>query len=494
MESTSKGGPPGESGVARFPALRAVSELHHPHLVAMRRASAGPGFEPEARGGLTLAQLGEGPNGVGVLTLRIRLRVLLDALSGLAALHRVKLDGEPIGFVHGEVAPHNITVGRDGIGRLVPLVESHWSSPPVPAPESLGYVAPERLLGDVFDQRADVFSIGVLLWEAIAEKRLFRNLGMDAIVTQLVGGKVSRPPPPPGTPWADALTDVAMQALAVDPADRWPHVGVMGAEIETIAEGCLASSEEIALLVRRGAGGDRQPIGMGAPPSGVPTPVSVAPYAISTSRPDAALMSTPDPVASPPRTGALPPTGVVVWHSPHSARTPSGIGRERDGFRRSSPDAAPPSRHRPSREVVARQSKIVWTAVGLGTALFFLTAYELFDRDGTSSTATAGPTGLLPLAPSSPVAADPIGPAAVPHDTVTPPGRPQVASDASRPKARATTPTAAPRGPSSPRAIEKPSAAPAAPPAAVPAPPASAPESPTTAPSVAKPKEDPFGI
>jgi len=516
MESSSKGGPPGVPGRegssppspppgtsqrheqdVHFQALHAISELRHPHLVAMRRASAGAGFEPAAPDGLSLAQLDEDSNGVGVLTLPTRLRVLLDALSGLAALHHAKLHGRPIGFVHGEVAPHNITVGRDGIGRLVPLVESHWSTPPLPSPESLGYVAPERLLADVFDQRADVFSIGVLLWEAIAERRLFRNLSMDAIVTQLVGGKVGPPPPPRGAPWAEALADVAIQALAVDPADRWPHVGVMGAEIETIAEGYLASSEEIALLVRRRAGGDRQPVSIGAPPPGMATQAWATPNAIATlSKPDATLVSTADPVISSSRAIAPPSSGGVVWRGPSSARTPSEFGRGQDSSRSSSPDGVRSSRRRPSREVVARQSKIVWTAVGLGTALFLLTAYEYFEA--ASSTATAGPTDLPLLTPTGPVATDPTGSAAVPRDIVTPPPlRPQPASDAIRSAAKATTPPpppAAPRSPSSPRVIAKPLAPPAVPPAAAPAPPASAPETPTTTPPVPKPKEDPFGI
>src|SRR5262249_33031901 len=157
----------------------------------------------------------------------------------------------------------------------------------------------------------DVFSIGVLLWEAIAKKRLFRNLSMDAIVTQLVGGKVRRPPPPAGAPWAEALADVAIQALAVDPADRWPHVGVMGAETETIAEGSLGSSEEIALLVRRHAGGE--PFGVGAPPSGVATPALVTERAIVPSpTEDEAPVSTLDPVASSSRKDAPPSSGGAV--------------------------------------------------------------------------------------------------------------------------------------------------------------------------------------
>src|SRR5437763_17217821 len=120
MESSSKRGGAGdaEEGSSptsahdvRFPALRAISELRHRHLAPLQRAPAGPGFDLGETSGLSLAKLVEGPNGEGRLALRFRVRILLDVLSGLAALHRAKLDGAPIGFVHGEVAPHNIFVG-----------------------------------------------------------------------------------------------------------------------------------------------------------------------------------------------------------------------------------------------------------------------------------------------------------------------------------------------------------------------------------------------
>src|SRR5215471_11216454 len=109
-----EGSSPASADDVRFPALRAVGELRHPHLTPLTRASTGQGFELEDADGISLSKLIEGPNGEGRLALRIRVRILLDVLSGLAALHRAKLDGKPIGFVHDEVASQNIVVGRDG--------------------------------------------------------------------------------------------------------------------------------------------------------------------------------------------------------------------------------------------------------------------------------------------------------------------------------------------------------------------------------------------
>src|SRR5689334_16286847 len=88
---------------------RVVADLRHPHLTAMK--SVPDGVEPERASGCSLAELQQAAE----LPLRISLRILLDVLSGIAAIHHAKLDGKPMGFVHGEVAPANIIVGRDGV-------------------------------------------------------------------------------------------------------------------------------------------------------------------------------------------------------------------------------------------------------------------------------------------------------------------------------------------------------------------------------------------
>jgi serine/threonine-protein kinase len=226
--------------------VRAIAELRHPHLIVMWPDDEG-GFEAELGAGRTLAELQAAH---GPLPLAIALRILLDAMSGLSALHRARVGSQTLDFVHGEVTPNNIVVGRDGVARLVPIVETHWSAVALPPADARGYTAPEKLLGDSFDQRADVFSAGVLLWEAMMGRSLFGGASVETIVTQLVGGKVTRPAAGgDDAPWGADLADVVMRALAVDPADRWAHVGIMGADIETIAEGRMAKASDLIVLV-----------------------------------------------------------------------------------------------------------------------------------------------------------------------------------------------------------------------------------------------------
>jgi serine/threonine-protein kinase len=226
--------------------VRAIAALRHPHLVIMRALESG-GFEAELAGGRRLSDL---LRSKGPLSLRVALRILLDAMSGLSALHRVHRDGNPLNFVHGEVTPDNIILGTDGVARLVPLVQAHWQPGSTVSPGATGYTSPEKLLGDDFDHRTDVFSAGVLLWEAMMGRPLFHDATVSDIVTRLVGGKVLRPVVKgEDAIWSAELADVVMRALAADPADRWDHLGIMGADIETIAEGRMAKSSELIVLV-----------------------------------------------------------------------------------------------------------------------------------------------------------------------------------------------------------------------------------------------------
>jgi hypothetical protein len=118
----------------RLATIVTIAELRHPHLVVMNIADDGSGFEPELSGGRLLSELQRAEG--GSLTLSISLRILVDAMSGLAALHHARADGSPLDFVHGEFTPANIVVGRDGVARLVPLVKTHWSPSEPPPPET----------------------------------------------------------------------------------------------------------------------------------------------------------------------------------------------------------------------------------------------------------------------------------------------------------------------------------------------------------------------
>jgi hypothetical protein len=386
--------PPPASQEHRTP-VQVVADLRHPHLIVMRRSADGAGFEPELAGGMSLAELSRSDAGWFPLPLRVGLRILLDALSGLAAVHQATQNGKTIDFVHGEVAPNNIIVGRDGFGRLVPVLPAHSSEGAPSNAEVTGYIAPERLLGDGFGQPADVFSAGVLLWEAITGKPLFRNWPLDAIVTQLIGRKVPYPIPFGDALWGVPLADVAMRALVVDPAERWPHVGALGAQVENIARGHLASSDEIAALIAGFAAGRGQSSVPAAPEIAPPPPsapsivTSLSPTASSIQSPESQSM---EPVEMP--AAVLAPVG-ERWETPPSriwVPTEEKVATERSAVLASIAEVAdswsgvaPPS----GAAMSQRLKVIVWGAVSASFAIAGLVAYQVLDRSPQAhSTAT----------------------------------------------------------------------------------------------------------
>ena len=143
-------------------------------------------------------------------------RLLLDVLNGLSVLHEDLEAG--VGFVHGEVSPQHIYVGDDGTARLVPLLSRHWT---LEAPTSAnGYSAPEFLLSARVDPRADLFSIGVMLGEALTGRPLFPDPALDAVLVRLLGGKLLPLLPTSGGRWALPLCAVAERAMAVSSMTR----------------------------------------------------------------------------------------------------------------------------------------------------------------------------------------------------------------------------------------------------------------------------------
>lgn len=174
------------------------------------------------------------------------LRILLDVLGGLSALHDTRSDnGRP--FVHGELVPALVRVDASGTARLIPLAPWHSSTlGKQPSRERIGHLAPERLLGDAIDQRADVFSAGVFLWEALAGRRLFEANSVDEIIMRLMGGRVTLPALPPELSWALPLKDVVLCALAVDPEQRFANAADLAEAIEAVAAEHVASHAEVA--------------------------------------------------------------------------------------------------------------------------------------------------------------------------------------------------------------------------------------------------------
>jgi serine/threonine-protein kinase len=105
--------------------------------------------------------------------------IVANAAAGLHHAHQLQdASGQPLGLVHRDVSPQNIMVSFEGsvkvidfgiaraLGRLGDTSSGSLKG-------KLGYMAPEQARGEPIDARADIFSLGVVLWECIAGRRLF---------------------------------------------------------------------------------------------------------------------------------------------------------------------------------------------------------------------------------------------------------------------------------------------------------------------------------
>jgi hypothetical protein len=214
-------------------AARAACVLEHPYVV---RARAIVVRHDEIRiacdfvDGERLSQLGHpSAGGPSMLRLEIAVRVLLDALIGLSALHELHVEnGQRVKLVHGEVTADNILVGADGISRLLRACRVRRSGG---APTAcIATIAPEASSGEP-DPRADVFSIGVLLWQMLS------------------GTSV-----PNHAPWAAPLADVAACAMAAASGERFSTATAMATEVRRIAGRKLATAVQVMDFVQAVAG------------------------------------------------------------------------------------------------------------------------------------------------------------------------------------------------------------------------------------------------
>jgi serine/threonine-protein kinase len=121
--------------------------------------------------------------------------VTLEMASALAHVHeRTGADGAPLGIVHRDLSPQNVMVGFSGDVKLIDFGTArgdnrrcHTVSGTVLAKP--GYVAPEVARGESATPRADLYALGVMLWELVAGRRYLEGDANDH-VTQVCAGKL----------------------------------------------------------------------------------------------------------------------------------------------------------------------------------------------------------------------------------------------------------------------------------------------------------------
>jgi serine/threonine protein kinase len=169
-------------------------------------------------------------------------RVLADAAEGLHAAHELRdIHGKRLEVVHRDVSPHNLFVTYDGTVKVVDFGiavarDRLHQTASGQVKGKFPYMSPEQLRGSAVDRRADVFSLGVVGFELLTLRRLFKRPTEAQTITAVLNEEV----PPPSTiasglpPELDAII---LRALARDPDDRFPTARELSRELNRFVAG-----------------------------------------------------------------------------------------------------------------------------------------------------------------------------------------------------------------------------------------------------------------
>jgi eukaryotic-like serine/threonine-protein kinase len=226
--------------------------LSHPNIVSIYDRGEAEGtyyIAMEYLAGRTLKELmvSRGPTPIGIAIDYTR-----QILAALGFAHRN-------GIVHRDIKPHNVVVDADGRLKVTDFgIARSGASQMTEAGSIIGtaqYLSPEQARGAPVDQRSDVYSVGIVLYEMLTGKVPFTG---DTPL-EIAMKHLSEVPVPPSELRDDVPEDldmIALRALAKDPEDRYQTAAEMDADLARIQRGLAVSSEttDAATAVLAGAG------------------------------------------------------------------------------------------------------------------------------------------------------------------------------------------------------------------------------------------------
>ncbi|WP_018871644.1 serine/threonine-protein kinase [Thioalkalivibrio sp. ALJ16] len=228
---------------------RAAGTLTHPGIVTIfdvGESEQRPFIAMELLDGITLAAFADQ---FRPLLLRNVLKIAIQLTEALDYAHRN-------GVVHRDIKPENIIVTSATVNIKVMDfgIASTLNDPDWRADDdgyiagSPHYMAPEQVLGRGTDARADLYSVGVVLYELLSGTTPFRGHDVDELLTRVVREEVP-PPRPIVRDCPPELIELVMRLLAKNPDDRYQTAGELLVDLQRL---------EDERLERERAGGGRR--------------------------------------------------------------------------------------------------------------------------------------------------------------------------------------------------------------------------------------------
>src|SRR5436190_4228086 len=165
--------------------------------------------------------------------------LISQAANGLAYAHTLTDgDGRPLGVVHRDVSPQNVLISFEGAVKMIDFgVARAFGRVAHTSPGGLkgkiDYMSPEQASAEEVDHRADVFALGVVLWEALTGRRLFRRETELATMRAIVDDPI--PHPSESVELPPELDAIVMRALRKRKDARFGSAQEMVAALEKCA-------------------------------------------------------------------------------------------------------------------------------------------------------------------------------------------------------------------------------------------------------------------
>jgi serine/threonine-protein kinase len=243
-----------------------AARLTHPHVVQTYEVGDAGGLQYMAMEYLDGQPLSKIRRSVQALDQRLSAKIIADGLAGLHYAHELRdFNGTSLGIVHRDLSPPNIFVTYDGVVKLVDFgiakttLASRAMTEVGVLKGKIGYMAPEHVARNMVDRRADVFAMGVVLWELLAHRRLVTDKSPVAALKFLLHGEFA--PPSSVRPEVDPELDrIALRALQKRAEDRYATALEMRSELEAFLErtGGTVRNEELGRLMNERFGERRQ--------------------------------------------------------------------------------------------------------------------------------------------------------------------------------------------------------------------------------------------
>lgn len=264
---------------------RVGQHLKHPRVVRLHDSGRSGGtyfIAMEYVDGLTLrGMLNHVTRTQRAVPYRLWARVMSWVCEGVGYVHKAidSVTQRPLSLIHRDLNPDNVLLGRDGSVKIADFgvaksaLNIHRTREGM-LKGKLAYMSCEQLKGEPLDPRADIFSLGIMLYELLTGSRPFGNpTDAELVRCMLDEPFVSPKKHKPDLP--DALEAIVLKAIDKNPANRYPNCEVMKAELDAFvaqAPGEATEAELTRWVVEAAEASNNEPVPDAIPTRRVMTP------------------------------------------------------------------------------------------------------------------------------------------------------------------------------------------------------------------------------